>query len=385
MPLRIGIDFTSASRERAGIGRYARELIRALSRLDHTNRYVLFVPCDAHADLLHFAWSPNFTIRRAPLTERYLAALWHRARVPLPIEVFIGAVDVFYSPDFLLPPTFAARKLVTVHDLSYVRVPECFPAPLLKYLNRAVPPSLARADVILADAVSTQNDLVEVYRLSREKIRVLYSGVESRFGPDVSNESRTRVRALTRGKPYVLSVGTLQPRKNYPRLIRAFARLVGNPQSLPPNSALREHLQLVIAGGRGWMYEEIFETVSRLNLQDRVLLLDFVADEDLPALYAEALLFVYPSLYEGFGLPVAEAMACGTPVVCSNTSSLPEVAGDAALYFDPRDVDDIARTLHRALTDTTLRDTLHARGFAQVKPFTWDNAARALLAYWVGT
>lgn len=385
MPLRIGIDFTSASRERAGIGRYARELIRALSRLDHTNRYVLFVPCDAHADLLHFAWSPNFTIRRAPLTERYLAALWHRARVPLPIEVFIGAVDVFYSPDFLLPPTFAARKLVTVHDLSYVRVPECFPAPLLKYLNRAVPPSLARADVILADAVSTQNDLVEVYRLSREKIRVLYSGVESRFGPDVSNESRARVRALTRGKPYVLSVGTLQPRKNYTRLIRAFARLVGNPQSLPPNSALREHLQLVIAGGRGWMYEEIFETVSRLNLQDRVLLLDFVADEDLPALYAEALLFVYPSLYEGFGLPVAEAMACGTPVVCSNTSSLPEVAGDAALYFDPRDVDDIARTLHRALTDTTLRDTLHARGFAQVKPFTWDNAARALLAYWVGT
>lgn len=374
MPLRIGIDFTSASRERAGIGRYARELIRALSRLDHIHRYVLFVPRDAHPDLLRFDWSHNFTIRRAPLTERYLAALWHRARVPLPIEGFIGAVDVFYSPDFLLPPTFAARKLVTVHDLSYVRVPECFPVPLLNYLNRAVPPSLARADLILADAASTQNDLVEVYRVPREKIRVLYSGVESRFCPDVSAESRARVRALTRGKPYILSVGTLQPRKNYTRLIHAFSSL----QSLISN------LQLVIAGGRGWMYEEIFETVSRLHLQDRVLFLDFVADEDLPALYAEALLFVYPSLYEGFGLPVAEAMACGTPVVCSNTSSLPEVAGDAALYFDPRDVDDIARTLYRALTDTTLRATLRARGLARVQQFTWERSARALLEHLVG-
>lgn len=377
MQLRIGIDFTSASRERAGIGRYARELIRALSRLDHVNRYILFVPRDAYSDLLRFDWPPNFTIRRAPLTERYLAALWQRARVPLPIEVFIGAVDVFYSPDFLLPPTWAARKLVTVHDLSYVRVPECFPAPLLNYLNRAVPPSLARADVILADAVSTQNDLVDVYRVPREKIRVVYSGVEPRFCPDVSVESRARVDALTRGRPYILSVGTLQPRKNYTRLIQAFAHLL-NLNSLISN------LYLVIAGGRGWMDEEIFETVSCLNLQDRVLFLDFVADADLPALYAQALLFVYPSLYEGFGLPVAEAMACGTPVVCSNTSSLPEVAGDAALYFDPRNVDDIARTLHRALTDTALRDTLQARGFAQVKQFAWDNAARALLDYLVG-
>lgn len=377
--MKIGIDFTSASRERAGIGRYARELIRALSRLDQTNRYALFVPRDAHPDLLHFDWSPNFTIRCAPLTERYLAALWHRARVPLPIEVFVGAVDVFYSPDFLLPLTFAARTLVTVHDLSYVRVPECFPAPLLNYLNRAVPPSLARADVILADSVSTQNDLVDVYRVPREKIRVLYSGVEPRFRPHVSEESRARVRALTRGKPYLLSVGTLQPRKNYTRLIHAFANL----QSLisNPSSSLRAGLQLVIAGGRGWMYEEIFETVARLNLQDRVIFPEFVADEDLPALYAEALLFVYPSLYEGFGLPVAEAMACGTPVVCSNTSSLPEVAGDAALYFDPRNVDEIARTLQRVLTDPALGATLRARGFAQVKQFTWDNAARALLEY----
>ncbi|MEW5720742.1 MAG: glycosyltransferase family 1 protein [Chloroflexota bacterium] len=373
--MRVGIDFTSASRERAGIGRYARELIRALSRLDHANRYVLFVPRDAHADLLRFDWSANFSIVRAPLTERYLAALWHRARVPLPIEAFVGAVDVFYSPDFLLPPTLARRKLVTVHDLSYVRVPECFPAPLLNYLNRAVPPSVARADLILADAASTQRDLVDVYGVPHEKIRVLYSGVDPRFRPDVSAQSKTRVRELTHGKPYLLSVSTIQPRKNYARLIEAFAIL--NSKSQIHNS----NLQLVIAGGRGWMYEEIFQTVERLNLRERVIFPEFFADEDLPALYAGATLFVYPSLYEGFGLPIAEAMACGAPVVCSNASSLPEVAGDAALYFDPRDVDAIADALVRVLSDELLRASLRARGFAQAKKFLWEKAARELLGY----
>ncbi len=384
MQLRIGIDFTSASRERAGIGRYARELVRALSRLDHANQYVLFVPRDAHADLLQFDWSPNFSIVRAPLTERYLAALWQRARIPLPIEAFIGAVDVFYSPDFLLPPTRARRKLVTVHDLSYVRVPECFPAPLLNYLNRAVPPSVARADLVLADAASTQRDLVDVYRVPLEKIRVLYSGVDPRFRPDVSDDARARVRALTRGKPYLLSVSTIQPRKNYARLIEAFARIANSESQIANSQFLIRDLQLIIAGGRGWMYEEIFQTVERLNLRERVIFPEFFADDDLPALYAGATLFVYPSLYEGFGLGIAEAMACGAPVVCSNASSLPEVAGDAALYFDPRDIDAMADAIQRALADEALRADMRAKGFAQVKQFMWEKAARELRQYLEG-
>jgi len=179
----------------------ARTHPRALARIDHDHRYVLFVPRDAHDDLVHFAWPANFSIRHAPLTERYLAALWHRARAPLPVETFIGAVDVFYSPDFLLPPTRARRKIVTVHDLSYVRVPECFPAPLLNYLNRAVPPSVKRADLVLADAASTQRDLADIYGVPLGKIKVLYSGVGARFGSNVSAESMERVRAMTHGKP----------------------------------------------------------------------------------------------------------------------------------------------------------------------------------------
>ena len=377
MQLKIGIDFTSASRERAGIGRYARELIRALARVDRNNEYVLFVPHDAHDDLLRFDWSPNFKIVRAPINERYLAAMWHRARVPLVVEAFIGKVDVFYSPDFLLPPTLAKRKLVTIHDLSYVRVPECFPVPLLRYLNSAVPRAVQRADVILADAASTQRDVADVYHVPLEKIKVLYSGVDSRFHPKVSEASQARVRELMHGKPYLLSVSTIQPRKNYARLIEAFAK-IANLQSLIPN------LQLVIAGGRGWMFEEVFQTVEHLGLQERVIFPSFFSDEDLPALYAGATLFVYPSLYEGFGLPIAEAMSCGVPIVSSNASSLPEVGGDAVIYFDPRNVDAMADAMQRVLSDESLRKDLRARGIEQAKRFSWDKAARKLLEHLKG-
>ncbi|MDE3087958.1 MAG: glycosyltransferase family 4 protein [Chloroflexota bacterium] len=372
--MRIGIDYTAAVRERAGIGRYARELIRALARIDQTNAYVLFVPRDAHDDLLQYDWPPNFSIQRAPLSERTLAALWHRARVPLWVETFTGAVDLFYSPDFLLPPTRARRTMVTVHDLSYVRVPECFPAPLLRYLNSAVPRAVERADLILADAASTQRDLADVYRVPLDKIKVLYSGVDPRFRPAVSEDAPARIRALTNGKPYILTVGTIQPRKNYARLIEAFAKLIANYRLQIAD------LQLVIAGGKGWMFDEIFRTIERLGLRDRVMFTDYVPDDDLPALYALAALLAFPSLYEGFGLPIAEAMACGTPVVSSNASSLPEVGGDAALYFDPRDVDAMADALHRVLTDDVLRADLRVRGFAQGKQFSWERAAGELLA-----
>ncbi|MBI3912988.1 MAG: glycosyltransferase family 4 protein [Chloroflexi bacterium] len=383
--MRIGIDFTAASRERAGIGRYARELVRALSSVDRANQYVLFVPRDAHPDLLRFNWSPNFSIRRAPLNERWLAALWHRARVPLYIETFIGSVDVFYSPDFLLPPTRARRALVTVHDLSYVRVPECFPAPLLRYLNRAVPRALRRADLILADAASTERDLIDVYRVAPAKIRVLYSAADARFRADISDADRARVRKkYALADPYILSVGTLQPRKNYVRLIRAFAHLTSNLQTPTSNPKGTFSLQLLIVGGRGWMYDEIFQSIAELTLQTRVRVMDFVAEADLPALYAMAEAFVYPSLYEGFGIPILEAMACGAPVISSDRSSMPEAGGDAALYVDPYDVNALAAALARVLNDGALRDRMRAQGFEQARKFSWEKAADELRAYLEG-
>jgi glycosyltransferase involved in cell wall biosynthesis len=266
----------------------------------------------------------------------------------------------------------ARRTLVTVHDLSYVRVPECFPDVLKNYLNRAVPRALRRADLVLADAASTERDLQDVYGLPPDRIKVLYSGVDERFCEQVPEADRARVRQKYGLRdPYLLSVSTIQPRKNYVRLIEAFAQVVSNGANL----------KLVISGGKGWMYDDVYATVERLGLGERVVFTGFTPDEDLPALYAMATLFVYPSLYEGFGLPVAEAMACGVPVVSSNASSLPEVAGDAALYFDPRDVDAMARSVRGALADESLRRDLRERGLQQVRQFSWERAAGELLEH----
>ncbi len=384
--MRIGIDYTAAVRQRAGIGRYTRELVSALLALEggagRPHQYVIFAatgglkPETLRAEPQAEAWNlkpgPGVRLRTVPLTDDWLARLWHRLRLPIPVETITGPLDVFYSPDFVLPPTRrATRTLLTVHDLSFLHCPEAFVPALRRYLERVVPRSIARADRVLADSAHTRSDIVSLLGVSPDKVEVLYSGVPARFQPEAEPGERERLRARydIGDQPYVLSVGTLQPRKNYLRLIRAFANL--KPETLKPET------QLVIAGGRGWLYEDIFSEAERHG--DRVRILGFVDEGDLPALYRSAALFAFPSLYEGFGLPVLEAMACGVPVVCSNASSLPEVAGKAGLLVDPLDTDGLAEAMRRVLEDSGLRREMIARGVAQAARFTWERAARQLL------
>jgi len=345
--MRIGIDYTAAAHQGAGIGRYTRGLIRALTHLDRRNEYRLFV-AGGGGPFGQARWPSNVRLRIIPLSQRNLTRIWHRLRIPLPVEVFTGLLDIFYSPDFVLPPVWRARTLLTVHDLSFVRYPQTADPRLYRYLNVAVPRSVQRADHILADSRNTARDLTELWGVPPERISVLYSGVEPRFRPLTDGADLARVRRRY-GLPshFILSVGTLQPRKNYERLIQAFGQL--------REIAEDRSYHLVIVGDRGWLYEPIFDCVRRLGLEGEVLFPGFVADEDLPALYTLADLFAFPSLYEGFGLPVLEAMACGTPVVCSNASSLPEVAGEAALLVDPLDVEGWAEAMRRALEDEELR------------------------------
>lgn len=370
--MRIGIDYTAAVRQRAGIGRYTRELVGALLALPSPHRYTLFAATGGLHGALP-ALPAAVRLRTLPLSDDWMARLWHRARLPLPVEWVTGRVELFYSPDFVLPPTLpGVRTLLTVHDLSFLRYPDHFVPKLVDYLSRAVPRAVARADRVLADSQATRADLIERLGAPADKVEVLYSGVDQRFCPTAEPGERERLQARYGwdGQPYVLTVGTLQPRKNYVRLIRAFARL--RPADLPPG------MRLLIAGGRGWLYEEVLAEADRHA--GRVRVLGFVEDEDLPALYRGASLFVFPSLYEGFGLPVLEALACGVPVVCSNASSLPEVAGDAALLVAPEDEDGLAEGLLRALTDEPLRQEMIARGLRQAARFTWEQAARQLLA-----
>ena len=374
MGLRVGFDATSAVRQGGGIGRYTRELLRALAAADTLSNYRLFFASRSHPHPLPPLPS-NFHVTPLPLDDIWLVRVWHRARLPLPVNWLTGPIDLFHSPDFTLPPVRrGTRTLLTVHDLSFIRDPESATPVLRHYLNAVVPRSVARADHVLADSQATRADLVELYRTPAEKISVLYSGVHESFQPvtDPATLAAVRARYGLGDAPFVLAVGTLQPRKNYVRLIQAFAAI----SNLQPRTS---NLHLVIAGDKGWRYDAIFAEVEKLGLGDRVRFPGFVADADLPALYSAARVLAYPSIYEGFGLPMLEAMACGTPVVASTASCMPEVAGDAALLVPPTDVDGLAAALDLALTDEALRADLIVKGRARARQFSWAKSAQQLL------
>lgn len=365
----IGIDYTPAYEQGGGIGRYVRELVAALALQDRETDYRLLVS-GASSSQLPPAPGNNFDWRPTRITPKWLARIWQRARLPLPVEVFTGDLNLYHATDFVLPPTRAqTRTLLTVHDLSFVRVPQAASPNLKAYLEVVVPRSADRADCILADSQATKDDLIELYQVSPDKIIVLLSGVDARFRP-VSGDALGQVRQKygIGDAPYVLSVGTVQPRKNYVRLIQALSHL----------RAQGYDLQLVIAGGRGWLEDPIYAAIATEKMQPYVHLIGFAEETDLPALYSAAACFAFPSLYEGFGLPILEAMGCGTPVVTSDKSSLPEVGGDAALIIDPYSVDQLADALRRLVDDDALRQILVTKGHRRAESFTWEKSAHQL-------
>ncbi|MCA0453058.1 MAG: glycosyltransferase family 4 protein [Chloroflexi bacterium] len=366
----IGIDYTPAYEQGGGIGRYVRELVSALAKVDQDTNYSLFV-AGVNGDLppqagRNFVWKPTH------ITPKWFARIWHRARVPIPVQWFVGSVDLFHATDFVLPPTSPAIPTVlTVHDLSYVHVPESASPALKKYLDVVVPRSIQHSTFILADSEATRNDIVSLYGTSPEKVCVLLSGVSSVFKQinDTDLSMTTRRKYNLDDFQFIFTVGTVQPRKNYTRLIEALGILHSH--------GIKIHL--VISGGKGWLDNPIYETIAQRHMEEYVHFIGFADDADLPVLYNMAACLAFPSLYEGFGLPILEAMACGAPVVTSNVSSLPEVAGDAGLLVDPYDVDALANALQSLIQDEPLRQQLIEKGLERVKEFTWEKSARQLL------
>ena len=368
----IAVDYTPAVRQQAGIGRIVRGQIDALIALRPDLDLRLFVAGPADPAARRAAPLP---LHATPIDERTLVRVWHRLNLPLPlVEWFTGGpLDLFHATDFVLAPTRARRKLLTVHDLAFLFYPDAAMPSLHHYLNRVVPRSVHRADAIVADSHHTARDLHEQWQVPPEQISVVHGAVDhSRFQPvtDPAHLTAVRQRYAIGERPFLLALSRLEPRKNFVRLIEAFHQ--ARHQGRLPH-------RLVIGGGQGWLYEAIYQRVSDLNLHEHVHFTGFVADADLPALYSAADFFAYPSLYEGFGLPIVEALACGTPVLAGNNSSLPEAGGPGAFYVDAEEVDAIAQGLVQLATDPALRARLRQAGLLHAAQFTWQRSAEQLL------
>lgn len=364
----IGIDAsrTTAAR-RTGTENYSLHLIRELLARGEAHHFRLY--CNQTPPLGLFPRGTEVRVIPFPRLWTHIRLSWEmRTRPP----------DLLFVPSHVLPLVHPKRSVVTIHDLGYLYYPEAHTLTQNVYLRWSTRYNARSAARVLADSEATRQDIIRNYQIDREKVVVVYPGRDEALVP-VTDPAMLAAARARYGLPlrYLLYVGTLHPRKNLVRLVQAFAALVqpatSNAQPPVPD------LHLVLAGQKGWLYEEIFTQVRKLGLTGHVALTGYVPDSDLPALLSGASAFVFPSLYEGFGFPVLEAMACGTPVVCANVSSLPEVAGDAALLVDPTDTEALTAALRRLLTEEELRHQLVARGFRQAEQFSWRRCARDVL------
>jgi len=340
----------------AGIHRHILGLLAYLPGADSRFEYTVFTGEDAPV--------PDRALRveRTSLpTERPLSRIvWEQIVQP----AVTGQCDVLHALAYVSPILTSRPTVVTVHDLSFLRSPERFRFANRNYLRLFTGLSVKRACRVIAVSQHTKQDVMTVYGIPADKIDVVYSGLDAHFKRP-SSQAIEEFRAA-HGLPerFILYLGTIEPRKNLSTLIRAYAKV--RPAGV----------KLVCAGGRGWMYQDVFQTVEELRISRDVIFPGFLPDDDLPLWYSAADVFVYPSAYEGFGLPVIEAMACGAPTITTNASSLPEAAGDAALLVPPDDTTALAEALSRLLDDPSLRSDLAIRGPAQAARFNWADAAR---------
>jgi glycosyltransferase involved in cell wall biosynthesis len=370
--MRVAIDLQTVFTERTGVGQYAYYLACNLPRAGPDDEFIglAFGRCRGAEDLE----GPNVRVRRVGLLPRRgVSLLWKTIGWPA-ADLFTGPVDVFHFPSFIARPLRSARAVVTIHDLAFKRMPEYSEPKNAAFLARHVPRTLERARLVLVDSEFTARELAALYGYPAERIRVTHLGVAEHFHPRRPEESDEGRRRHGLPPDFILCVATVEPRKNIGTLLAAY-RLLRDRGSAPA---------LVIVGSDGWRGEgeRVERMVGALGLSNDVIRRRYISHAELPAVLSAARLFVFPALYEGFGLPPLEAMACGTPVVCSDAASLPEVVGDAALLVPPRDAVRMAEAMVRALDDPGIREAMITKGLERARRFTWlENARRTLAAY----
>lgn len=367
--MHIGIDAHALGARQGGNETYIKNLILALAELDQQNQYTIYFSEPVAAREWRERWA-NFTVRLLPSPTPLV-----RVPIALAFELRRRPVDVIHV-QYTAPPFCSMPIVTTIHDLAFEHFPETFTRRGKTQLRLTVRRTARRAAHVLTVSEFSRQDIIKTYRMPPEKITVAHNGCEALFTPPPSStaidEAETIKKKFGITGDYLLAVGSLQPRKNLIRLLRAYARLRSQYKDFQP--------QLVLVGRRLWLYQEILREIRQQGFARDVIVTDYIDDRDLPGLYRSALALVYPSIFEGFGLPPLEAMACGTPVITSNTSSLPEVVGDAALLIDPYSEDSILQALLKIVGDEQLRSRLSAAGIQRARQFSWQTAAKKTLA-----
>ncbi|MEX1127218.1 MAG: glycosyltransferase family 1 protein [Vicinamibacterales bacterium] len=346
-----------------GIGTYIRNLVRNLARIDRTTDYVLIVqPSDVEiaselGDNFRTVpdWSGNYSVRE---------------QLSIPLDLRREKVDLFHAPHYVLPALTPCKSVVTIHDCIHLRFPQYLPNRLAYvYARSSLWIATHRASRVLTVSETSKRDILRYFRVPESRIDVIYNAIDERLGEAPSEAELAEVRERYQlNDPFVLYTGNIKPHKNLERLIEAF-------HALRRGGGL-DQVKLLIIGDEISKYPALRRAVHRYKLHKHVRFFGFVPDKTLASLYRLASVFVFPSLYEGFGLPPLEAMAAGTPVITSNVSSLPEVVGNAAILIDPYEPESIAEAMRRVLTDAPLREELREKGLARVKQFSWERSVQ---------
>lgn len=356
--MRIAINTLGPSKLKAGIGRYVSNLVNYLAKIDFENEYFIFANKD------NIGWfseinNANFKIIKVGDYSKIkpIRILWEQTIFPL--HCITKKIDLLHSPGFTLPFIKTCRQAVTIHDMTFFTHKQHHSFFKRFYFPFMIKISAENADIIFADSENSKKNIINILSVNPYKVRVVHLGIENYFYRKENIKSVLEKYKIK--KKYILFVGTIEPRKNLINLVEAFSKI--------NKREIEKDLELVICGKLGWMYDELFSKINKLKIKERIRFLGFVPDQDLPFLYSGAEMFVYPSFYEGFGLPVIEAMACGCPVITSNISSMKEIAEGASVLVDPNDSESISSAINLLLSNKKLKNELIASGLKRAKMF----------------
>ena len=368
--MRIGIDISLTIGEKAGVGYYSANLVDALAKIDKKNQYLLY-PFFYHIYHPDFktAIAPsqgNFHLRFAKLSKQIIDLLWNSS---VPKKWVLGNVDILHSTTFCAPRDHFGKLIVTIYDISFLTLPECHIEANRQHCLQGTLDAVRYADRLIAISNHGKEELIKMFNADPRKVAVTHLAAKDIFVPRAPEEQEVVLAKYRLPRDFIFTVGSCEPRKNIITLIRAYAGLPESTKSGHP---------LVIAGGKGWLNSDLNTLVESLP-SGQIRHIGYVAEQDLPALYSAASIFVYPSLYEGFGLPILEAMSCGTPVIASNTSSMPEIGGEAALYFDPTDTNQLIRRMLELIDNAAMKAKLRQKGFDNAHRFSWKKTAMETL------